>query len=158
MQGAWGRIAVYQGELFVALVVGISLSIIFADLFGIIPAGIIVPSFVALVFDQALVLTGILLIAILSYLSVEWLAKHIILYGRRKFGAMILASLLIKAGLVFIFNIFYWDYMILNGMGIIIPGLIANSFERQGVVPTVASMFFLGGLTYLGVLIYIFLI
>ena len=82
----------YQGELFVALVIGISLSIIFADLFGIIPAGIIVPSFLALVFDQAVVLAGILLIAALSYLSVEWLSKHIILYGRRKFGEIGRAS------------------------------------------------------------------
>ena len=152
------RSRVYQGELFVALVIGISLSIIFADLFGIIPAGIIVPSFLALVFDQAVVLAGILLIAALSYLSVEWLSKHIILYGRRKFGAMILVSLLIKVGLVYIFNKLYLDFLILNGMGIIIPGLIANSFERQGIVPTIASMFFLSGLTYLGMLIYISLI
>ncbi|MCR3920913.1 MAG: poly-gamma-glutamate biosynthesis protein PgsC [Firmicutes bacterium] len=148
----------YQGELFVALVLGISLSIIFADILGIIPAGIIVPSFLALVFDQPVALIAILLIAIISYMSVEWLSKHIILYGRRKFGAMILASLLIKAGLMFVMKMYHLDFLVLNGMGIIIPGLIANSFGKQGIVPTVASMFALGGITYLGLLIYIFLV
>jgi poly-gamma-glutamate biosynthesis protein PgsC/CapC len=148
----------YNGELLVALALGITLSIIFADVLGIIPAGIIVPSFLALVFDQPVILIGILTIAVLSYLSVEFLSKHIFLYGRRKFGAMILAALFIKISMVFIFRSFLFDYFALQGMGIIIPGLIANSFDRQGVVPTVASMFFLSGLTYLGILFYIILL
>ncbi|MBS4021311.1 MAG: poly-gamma-glutamate biosynthesis protein PgsC [Dethiobacter sp.] len=148
----------YNGELMAALVLGITLSIIFADVLGIIPAGIIVPSFLALVFDQPVILTGILLIAALSFLSVQFLSKHILLYGRRKFGAMILASLFIKISAIFIFRALYFDFFALQGMGIIIPGLIANSFDRQGVIPTVTSMFLLGGLTYLGLLVYIVLL
>lgn len=125
---------------------------------GIIPAGIIVPSFLALVFDQPYTLIGILAIAAFSYLTVEFLSKHVILYGRRKFGAMILASLFIKIGLIWTFRSLLLDFVALQGMGIIIPGLIANSFDRQGVVPTIASMLFLGGLTYLGLLFYIFVL
>jgi len=46
----------------------------------------------------------------------------------------------------------------LQGVGIIIPGLIANCVERQGAVPTLLSMFFLGGLTHLALLAYLFYI
>ncbi len=148
----------YSGELFIALVLGITLSMIFADILGIIPAGIIVPSFLALVFDQPAILAGILIIAVLAYISVSFLSRHILLFGRRKFGAMILATLFIKVALVFVFRSFSVDYFALQGMGIIVPGLIANSFDRQGVLPTVAGMFFLSGLTYLGIIFYIFLV
>ena len=145
----------YNGELLVALVLGISLSLIFADALGIIPAGIIVPSFLALVFDQPIVLAGIIIIAVLAYVSVEFIGKYIILFGRRKFAALIIMTLFIKIVLIILVNNFQWQFITLQGMGLIIPGLIANSFDRQGVVPTMVSMFFLGGLTYLGVLGYI---
>ena len=147
----------YNGELLIALVLGITLSVIFADILGISPAGIIVPSFLALVFDQPVILAGILIIAVFSYLGVEFLSKYIFLYGRRKFGAMILAALFLKIGMVFITRSFMLDFFAFQGMGIILPGLIANSFDRQGVVPTVVSMLFLSGLTYLGIVFYVVL-
>ena len=146
----------YSGELMVALILGITLSILFADALGIIPAGIIVPSFLALVFDQPAVLIGILALAALSYGLVEFLSRYLLLYGRRKFGAQILAALFIKMGLLLVFRTLFLDYLALQGLGIIVPGLIANSFDRQGVAVTVVSMFSLGGLTYLGLLVYIF--
>lgn len=148
----------YNGELLAALVLGITLSIIFADMLGIIPAGIIVPSFIALVFDQPYILAGMLIIAALAYICVRLLSRYIILYGRRKFGAMILAALFIKMGLLFASRSFMLDYFALQGMGIIVPGLIANSFDRQGIIPTLGSMLLLGGVTYLGVLAYITLL
>lgn len=143
-----------NAELTVALVVGISLSVVFADVFGIIPAGMIVPSFVALAFRRPAALIGILLVAVLAYFTVNLLGRFVILYGRRKFGAMILAALFIRMGLAFLFRYFVFDYLDFHGVGMIVPGLVANSFDKQGVVPTVAAMFFLGGLTYVGILLY----
>lgn len=148
----------YGGELLVALIVGITLSIIFADIFGIIPAGIIVPPYLALVFDRPVILGSILLLALLSFFLVKFLARFIILYGRRKFGAMILAALLLNLLLYFIFPLLALDVFPLQGVGIIIPGLIANSIDRQGVAPTFFSMLFLGGVTYLALLLYLFLL
>ncbi|MDO9574097.1 MAG: poly-gamma-glutamate biosynthesis protein PgsC [Candidatus Contubernalis sp.] len=148
----------YGGELIVALVAGITLSIIFADYFGIIPAGIIVPPYLALVFDRPATLAGILLVALLAYFLVNFLGRFIILFGRRKFGAMVLTALLLKLILYFLFPLFYLDVLSLQGMGVVIPGLIANSIDRQGFAPTLLSMFFLGGITYLILLLYLFLL
>jgi gamma-polyglutamate biosynthesis protein CapC len=148
----------YGGELTVALIAGITLSIIFADTFGIIPAGIIVPPFLALIFDRPASLAGMLLIALLAFFAVRFLSRFVILYGRRKFGAMILAALLIQIGLRSLFPLLGPHFVSLQGVGLIIPGLIANSIDRQGVAPTILSMFFLGGLTYLAVLGYLFLL
>ncbi|HHX77725.1 MAG TPA: poly-gamma-glutamate biosynthesis protein PgsC [Firmicutes bacterium] len=143
------------GELTVALVVGITLSIVFSDLAGIVPAGIIVPSFIALIFDQPFLLAEVLLVALLTYYLVNFLGRFIILYGRRKFGAMILGALLIKIILWYVFPVILPEIMPVNGIGLVIPGLIANSIDRQGVVPSIASMFFVGGLTYLALLLYL---
>lgn len=143
-----------NADLTVALVVGISLSIVFADTLGIIPGGIIVPSFVALAFRHPVTLVGILLVAVLAYFVVNFLGRFVILYGRRKFGAMILAALFIRMGLAFLFKYFVFDYLDFHGVGMIVPGLVANCFDRQGVVPTLAGLLFLGGLTYAGVLLY----
>ncbi len=148
----------YGGELLVALVVGITLSIIFADIFGIIPAGIIVPPYLALVFDRPTILASILLLALLSFFLVKFLARFIILYGRRKFGAIILAALLLNLLLYFLFPLLAFNIFPLQGVGIIIPGLIANSIDRQGIAPTFLSMLFLGGITYLALLLYLFLL
>ncbi len=143
------------GELTVALVVGITLSIVFADLVGIVPAGIIVPSFIALVFDQPFLLTEVLLVALLAYYLVNFLGRFIILYGRRKFGAMVLAALLIKLILWRVCPVISPEIMPVNGIGLVIPGLIANSIDRQGILPAVLSMLFIGGLTYLALLLYL---
>ncbi len=142
--------------IMVAMVVGIVLSIIFADLFGIIPAGIIVPPFLALIFDRPAALAGLLVVAMLAYLVVRLLGRFIILYGRRKFGAMILAALLVQLLLRSVLPYNLLHIISLQGVGLIIPGLIANCVDRQGAVPTLLSMFFLGGMTHLALLAYLY--
>jgi poly-gamma-glutamate biosynthesis protein PgsC/CapC len=146
----------YSSELMVVMMVGITLSLLFSDRFGIIPAGIIVPPFLALIFDSPAALAGLMLVALLAYVSVKFMGRFIILYGRRKFGAMILAALLVQFALHWVlpYNLLY--IISLQGVGVIIPGLIANCVDRQGAVPTLLSMFFLGGLTHLALRVYLF--
>ena len=96
-------------------------------------------------------LFSILLISCITYLIVDKvLSKVIILYGRRKFSAMILTAMILK----FIFDAMFpyapipHDMIEISGIGMVIPGIIANTIQRQGVVITLSSSLFVTFLTY----------
>lgn len=91
-------------ELYFSLFVGIVLSLIFAEKFGINPAGLVVPGYLALIFDQPIMLLSVLIISCLTYFIVaHGISKVALLYGRRKFAAMILTGMIIK----FVFDLIY---------------------------------------------------
>lgn len=91
----------------------------------------------------------VLLISILTYvIVVHGVSRYMILYGRRKFAAMLITGI----GLKLIFDYFYpvmpFDIFELRGIGIIVPGLIANTMQKQGLPLTVGSTLLLSGLTF----------
>jgi poly-gamma-glutamate biosynthesis protein PgsC/CapC len=68
------------------------------------------------------------------------LSNYIILYGRRRFLAMILVGFILKwliEGLIIKIPI---SGIELQSIGYIIPGLIANEMRRQGILPTLYSL------------------
>lgn len=137
-------------ELYISLVVGVVLSLIYAERTGVLPAGLIVPGYLALVLDQVLFLGVIFLISFATFLIVtHGIGRVTILYGRRKFGAMLATGVLLKL----VFDYFYpalpFEVYEFRGIGVIVPGLIANTIQKQGVVPTVVSTLILSGLTFL---------
>ena len=95
-------------ELYFSLFVGIVLSLIFAEKFGINPAGLVVPGYLALIFDQPIML--------LSFEVVE-----------------------------------------VSGIGVVIPGIIANTIQKQGVVITLATTMLLTCITYVILFLYSFI-
>lgn len=52
-----------------------------------------------------------------------------------------------------IFDYFYpivpFEIFEFRGIGVIVPGLIANTIQKQGLTPTVGSTLLLSGLTFL---------
>ena len=58
-------------ELYFSLFVGVVLSLIFAEKFGINPAGLVVPGYLALIFDQPIMLLSVLIISCLTYFIVS---------------------------------------------------------------------------------------
>ncbi|WP_026691517.1 poly-gamma-glutamate biosynthesis protein PgsC [Alteribacter aurantiacus] len=145
----------FGGELYVALIVGALVSLLFTERYGVLPAGLIVPGYLALIFDQPLFLVVILTISVITYLLVtQVVGRFVTLYGRRKFAAMMVAGILLKM----IFDYFYpaMPFVIneFRGLGVIVPGLIANTIQRQGILPTLGSTLALSGVTFIVLLIY----
>ena len=64
-------------ELYFSLFVGVVLSLIFAEKFGINPAGLVVPGYLALIFDQPIMLLSVLIISCLTYFIVSIIANTI---------------------------------------------------------------------------------
>ena len=145
-------------DFYFSLFVGVVLSLIFAEKFGINPAGLVVPGYLALIFDQPIMLLSVLIISCLTYFIVSnGISKWVILYGRRKFAAMILTGMVIK----FIFDLLYpltpFEMVEVSGIGVVIPGIIANTIQKQGVVITLSTTMLLTCITYIILFLYSFI-
>ena len=85
------------------------------------------------------------------------ISKWVILYGRRKFAAMILTGMVIK----FIFDLLYpltpFEMVEVSGIGVVIPGIIANTIQKQGVVITLSTTMLLTCITYIILFLYSFI-
>ncbi|WP_431803086.1 poly-gamma-glutamate biosynthesis protein PgsC [Halobacillus andaensis] len=140
----------FGSDLYISLVVGVILSLIYSEKTGILPAGLIVPGYLALSFDQPVYMLTVFLISFLTYFIVQHgIARFTILYGRRKFAAMLTTGIVIKLLLDAVYPIVPFEVYELRGIGVIVPGLIANTIQKQGMFPTVISTLLLSGLTFL---------
>jgi gamma-polyglutamate biosynthesis protein CapC len=120
---------------------GVLTSLLFHEIFGAAAGGIVVPGYIALHLHEPLRLLGTLLVAYVTYLAIRLISRFMFVYGRRR---MVIAILL---GFIFGYlsrQIISYEMLSadirLEAIGFIIPGLVANWFERQGVVKTVATM------------------
>ncbi|UCD29742.1 MAG: poly-gamma-glutamate biosynthesis protein PgsC [Planctomycetota bacterium] len=122
--------------------IGLVISLLFSELFGLAAGGMVVPGYIALHLNAPLDVIMTLMAAFATFAVIHLLSSIIIVYGRRRTVLMILVGYLIGAG------IRYWigdfsevlagvDYSLI---GYIIPGLIAIWMDRQGSVETISSL------------------
>jgi len=127
---------------------GVALGMLFYELTGLSPGGIVVPGYIALYANQPHRLLVTVVIAIATWGLGRLSSRFLFLYGRVRFGTYLLIAMGLRAGLDLLINKGFW----LSGwdaLGMIIPGLIANEFERQGVFGTLAAMVIVGGTLFL---------
>ena len=126
--------------IYQAIGIGIIVSFGFYEIVGLSPGGIVVPGYIALFLDQPIRILVTLLVALLTYFITSKLSNYIILYGRRRFLAMILIGFLLKWLIEEIIITIPISGIELRSIGYIIPGLIANEMRRQGIMPTIYSL------------------
>lgn len=145
----------FGNDLYISLTFGILLSLAFSEKTKIVPAGLIVPGYLALVVDQPVFILIILLLSFLTYLIVDFgVAKVLILYGRRKFAAMLIVGMILKLLLDYTYPILPFEIFEFRGIGIIVPGIMANSFGKQGVPITLLATTVVTLLTFLVLTLY----
>jgi poly-gamma-glutamate biosynthesis protein PgsC/CapC len=132
------------------IIIGIILSILYYELTEISPGGIVVPAYIAIYINQPEKVLSTILISIFTILVVNFISKYMILYGKRKFGVMVIISFLIRL----IFNgsfgfISMFSSLFVSSIGYLIPGIIASDLDRQGYVKTFSSMMIVASLTKL---------
>ncbi|MFE8699626.1 poly-gamma-glutamate biosynthesis protein PgsC [Cytobacillus sp. FJAT-54145] len=138
-----------DANITVALIIGVILSLLFAEKTGIVPAGLVVPGYLALTMSEPAYVISIFLISFITFLVVtKGISKFTIIYGRRKFTAMLLTGIALKLLFDFTVPIDSIAGTGLHEIGIIVPGLIANTIQRQGVLPTTASTLLLSIATF----------
>ncbi len=121
----------------ISIGLGIFLSLILSELFGVTAGGIIVPGYISLYLHSPSQVIITFLVAIIVYLIIQMLSNYMFLYGKRR---IVLALIL---GFIFGFisrNFSFYSIELgnLEVIGNIIPGLIANWMDRQGVIRTIS--------------------
>lgn len=121
-----------------AIGLGLTLSLIVSELFGVASAGLVVPGYLALYLDQPGRIAATFLVAFATWALVQFgFSRLVVLYGRRRFGVTVLLGFLLNAAL----NHLQWflppEAAGLRAIGYIVPGLIANAALSQGVWITV---------------------
>tara|TARA_B110000008_G_C16695529_1_gene454517 strand:- start:65 stop:508 length:444 start_codon:yes stop_codon:yes gene_type:complete len=121
----------------ISIGLGIVLSLVLSESLGVTAGGIIVPGYISLYLHQPIQVVITLLVAIIVWGIIQGLGKIIFLYGKRR---IVLALIL-----GFFFGYITRNFLYVNEdlgslavIGNIIPGLIANWMDRQGVTRTIS--------------------
>jgi poly-gamma-glutamate biosynthesis protein PgsC/CapC len=124
-----------------AVGIGVILSLIFTELLGASAGGIVVPGYIALYLDKPMQIIGTLLVSLVTWGIIRIIGSFTLLFGKRRMVLSILIGFIIGWGtrmLVF-HNHTVFDLQ-MQSIGYIVPGLIANWFERQGFWKTLSTM------------------
>lgn len=132
----------------VAIGLGLVVSLMFTEAFGLAAGGMIVPGYFALQFHRPLDIGITLLVALVTYLVVFGVSKFAIVYGRRRIVLMMLVGfvlghatrMLLAPGDALGATAQTAQESMICVIGYIVPGLIALWFDRQGTLETVGTV------------------
>ena len=134
---------------YLALVIGLFISLLIEEFAGISAGGMIVPGYLAMVCDNIGQILLIFAVSFAVYLIINYvLPRFIILFGKRKFVATLIIGVIIKLILELFFPILPFATVEFRGIGVITPSLIANSFGKQGIRYTVPAVLLASYLTF----------
>ncbi|MDA7978816.1 MAG: poly-gamma-glutamate biosynthesis protein PgsC [Pirellulales bacterium] len=129
----------------VAIAVGLVVSLIFSETFGLAAGGMIVPGYLAMNLDRPLWVLGTLLAAAVTFGLVRLISRWAIIYGRRRIVIAVIIGFCVGAvfrssALMFFPTATETSEPLFNVIGFIIPGLIAVWMDRQGTVETLCPV------------------
>jgi len=123
-----------------AIGLGLTLSHVVSEVFGLASAGLVVPGYLALYLDQPARVAATFLVAGATWAAIRYGASRVVvLYGRRRFGVTVLAGFLLNAALDHAAFALPAEAGGLRAIGYIVPGLIANTALTQGVWVTAGT-------------------
>ncbi len=120
---------------YIAIGLGMVISLFLTETLGIMAGGIIVPGYFGLYLHDPQKIVVTFIISLLTYLCVLGLSKLMLIYGRRR----LILSLLIGFFFGYIIrDLHFTNQFQIEYIGYIIPGLIASWMDRQGVLRTIS--------------------
>ena len=125
-----------------AITLGLILSLLSYEVFGLAAGGIVVPGYIALQLTHPERLIGILIVSLLTFLIIKVLGKYTLVYGRRQMVlSLLIGCLLANFSRHFLSFDVAGSTMELQAVGWVIPGLVAHWFGKQGVFKTISVIF-----------------
>jgi poly-gamma-glutamate biosynthesis protein PgsC/CapC len=124
-----------------AVGIGVIVSLVFTEILGASAGGIVVPGYIAMNLDQPMHILGTLVVSLATWGVIQLISMFTLLYGKRRMTVCILVGFILgwlTRQIVF-HDMSVYDFQ-LQSIGYIVPGLIANWMERQGIVRTVSTM------------------
>jgi poly-gamma-glutamate biosynthesis protein PgsC/CapC len=131
--------------LSVAIGVGLAVSLVFSEAFGLAAGGMVVPGYFALYLNHPIDILLTLATALVTYVTVHLMSTFVIVYGKRRTVLMILVGYLAR---ILMDMVPYSAARVIDVrgaeeyavIGYIIPGLIAIWIDRQGLVETLSAL------------------
>lgn len=119
--------------------IGLAVSLLFSELFGLAAGGMVVPGYVALKLHEPLEVATTIGVGLLTFAIVRGLSRYLIIYGKRRTVMMILVGYVLGAIVEATIGASS-PTMDLQLIGYVIPGLIAIWLDRQGVIETLSAL------------------
>jgi len=124
-----------------AVGLGVIISLLCSELLGASAGGIVVPGYIAMYLDRPMQILGTIVVSLLTWGIIRLISNFTLLFGKRRMVLSILVGFILgwASRLLVYQNVTVYTYQ-LQSIGYIIPGLIANWFERQGFWKTITSL------------------
>ena len=135
--------------------IGMVLSLFATETLGVTAGGLIVPGYIALNIDDPTRIIMTFGVSIITFLIVKFLGNFILIYGKRRLVITILLGFLLGYLTHFLSSEFINSKIRSEDLvviGNIIPGLIANWMDRQGVLRTMSVVMIIASITQLIIL------
>ena len=130
--------------------IGMVLSLFLTETLGVTAGGIIVPGYIAMNLENPERLVITFGVSIITFLLIKLLSQYIMVYGKRRLVLALLIGFLLgyfsRSENIITVGLSTTDFMVI---GNIIPGLIANWMDRQGVLRTISTVLITAGITKL---------
>ena len=130
--------------------IGMVLSLFLTETLGVTAGGIIVPGYIAMNLDNPSRLIVTFGISLIVYLIIKVLGNFVLIYGKRRLVLALLLGFLLgyfmRSENNILSGLMDMDFIVI---GNIIPGLIANWMDRQGVLRTIFTVLITAGVTKL---------
>ena len=130
--------------------IGMVLSLFLTETLGVTAGGIIVPGYIAMNLESPERLIITFGISIITFLIIKSLSQFIMVYGKRRLVLALLIGFLLgyltRSENNLVSSLTELDFVVI---GNIIPGLIANWMDRQGVLRTICTVLITAGITKL---------
>jgi poly-gamma-glutamate biosynthesis protein PgsC/CapC len=125
-----------------AIGLGLVISVIFSETLGLAAGGMVVPGYLALIIHEPMRIAGTIVVSLLTFFAIKILSNYMFIYGRRRTVMVILFGFIFGwlSRTFFVIPLPGGGTIEFQAVGYIIPGLIANWMERQGVIQTLSTM------------------
>jgi poly-gamma-glutamate biosynthesis protein PgsC/CapC len=134
--------------------IGMVLSLFFTETLGVTAGGIIVPGYIAMNLEEPYRLVTTFSISVITFLIIKLISQFILVYGKRRLVLALLIGFLLgyltRTDNNLLSDLNQMDFVVI---GNIIPGLIANWMDRQGILRTICTVLITAGITKLCIMV-----
>tara|TARA_Y100001970_G_C14210399_1_gene846537 strand:- start:802 stop:1266 length:465 start_codon:yes stop_codon:yes gene_type:complete len=134
--------------------IGMVLSLFLTETLGVTAGGIIVPGYIAMNLENPYRLAITFFISIATYLIIKLISRFVLVYGKRRLVLALLIGFILgylsRTDKNIFVHLTQLDFVVI---GNIIPGLIANWMDRQGVLRTISTILITAGITKLFIMV-----
>ena len=133
----------------ISILLSIFIGFIFNGLFSLLSGGLVSAGYLSLYLEEPLRVVMTIALSLVVFLLMILIKKYAIIFGRRRFALTMLLSIILSSLLEILLSYKLSFPIDLRIIGYIIPGLIANDMQKQGIIRTLITVFLIATVIWL---------